>query len=162
MSKKVRKAIETLLELSPKLADTADAAGKVVERVEAFLNEKSGVGLPCWIVAERIESKDAPAEQHLWLGYDRVDGKFRIVVEQLIRHDDREEHSGPQPWATCSRDVRLTTLPKLPKLLEVVAEEARKMAEKNDTAIAAVEEILSAMNGESDVAGGKPPTTSAG
>jgi hypothetical protein len=151
MSKKVRRAIETLQELSPKLNDTTSAANDTVAKVEAFLNDQCSIGLPCWILAERIGSKEAPSEQHVWLGYDRVDGKFRVVVEQLIRHEDREEHTGPKPWASCSRDLKLNTLPKLPKLLEAIAEEACKMAEKNDTAILAIETILSAMNNDEGV-----------
>ncbi|HNO77300.1 MAG TPA: hypothetical protein PKN33_04490 [Phycisphaerae bacterium] len=150
MSKKVRKAIETLQELSPKLNDTTSAANDTVAKVEAFLNDQCSIGLPCWILAERIGSKEAPSEQHVWLGYDRVDGKFRVVVEQLIRHEDQEEHTGPKPWASCSRDLKLNTLPKLPKLLEAIAEEACKMAEKNDTAISAIETILTAMSDEKD------------
>lgn len=146
MSKKVRKAIETLMELSPKLNDTTSAANDTVSKVETFLNDQCSIGLPCWILAERVGSKDAPSEQHLWLGYDRVEGKFRIVVEQLIRHEDQEEHVGPKAWASCSRDVKLNTLPKLPKLLDAIAEEASKMAEKNDSAISTVEAILSAMD----------------
>lgn len=152
----MRKAIETLLELSPKLNDTTTAANDTVSRVESFLNEKCSVGLPCWILADRLKLEDGPAEHHLWLGYDRIDGKFRIVVEQLVRHNGKEEHLGPKAWASCSRDIKLTTLPKLPKLLDAVAEEATKMAAKNESAIQAVQEILAAMSEPAEPAQSEP------
>jgi hypothetical protein len=145
MSKKVRKAIDSLREISPHLNDATTAANQVVERVEQFLNEECSIGIPCWILADKVKGDEGPAEQHIWLGYDRVNGKFRIAVEHLVQHGGRQDNLGPQPWASCPRDVKLTTLPKLPRLLEEIAEEAQKMAEKNDVAVAAVEEILGAM-----------------
>jgi hypothetical protein len=132
------------LELAPALNDALGASGDVVARVEAFLNEQCKIGLPCWIEAERIKSEDGPAEHHLWLGYDRVDGKFRIAVECLAKREGHDEHLGPQAWESCRRDIKLSTIPKLPKLLEALADQAAKVAEKNEVAIQAVGEILEA------------------
>ncbi len=146
MPKKLKKAVRALREVSPKLNEATNAANDVVEQVEKFLNDECSIGLPCWILAEKVAPEDGPTGQHLWLGYDRINGKFRIAVEQLVEHGDRQESLGPQPWASCPRDVKLTTLHKLPKLLDTIAEEAHKMAEKNDATVEAVQEILGAIS----------------
>ena len=150
MSKKMKKAVAALREISPKLNDATNSANEVVEQVEKFLNEECSIGLPCWVLADKIESDEGPTTRHLWLGYDRVDGKFRIAVEQLVEHAGRQENLGPQPWASYPRDIKLTTLPKLPKLLDAIADEANRMASKNDVTVAAVQEILGAMRGDAD------------
>ena len=152
MSKKMKKALAALREVSPKLNDATNAANEVVEQVEKFLNDECSIGLPCWILADKIESDEGPTIRHLWLGYDRVEGKFRIAVEQLVEHAGRQENLGPQPWSSYPRDIKLTTLPKLPKLLEAIADEANRMASKNDETVAAVHEILGAMRGEAEEA----------
>jgi hypothetical protein len=89
MSKKLKKAFAALREIAPKLNDATSSANDAVEQVEKFLNEECSIGLPCWILADKIESDEGPTVRHLWLGYDRIDGKFRIAVEELVVHAER-------------------------------------------------------------------------
>jgi hypothetical protein len=120
----------------------------VVERVEKFLNDDCSIGLPCWIaIATGDGDENAPGDRHMWLGYDRINGRFCIAIEQLVDVEGKQEHMGPRPWASCPRELKLTTLPKLPRLLQYIAEAAEKLASKNDAAVEAVNDILGAIQG---------------
>jgi len=146
MSKKIHKSVEALRKIAPRLNEANAAADNVVTQVEKFLNEECSIGLPCWILADKLEINGDHCPQHLWLGYDRVNGRFRIMVERLVETAGKQENLGPQPWTDCPRDVKLTTLTKLPRLLEHIAEEAKKVAVKNDEVVEAVNDILGAMS----------------
>ena len=92
MSKKLRKAIDALREVSPRLNDSTTAANEVVERVERFLNDECSIGLPCWIaIAKGDTDEDVPGDRHLWLGYDRINGRFCIAIERLDAASEASE-----------------------------------------------------------------------
>ena len=96
------------------------------------------------------ESLDESTE-YLSLAYRRVGGSFRIaVVKEKVREDGEvygvvsTQLVSETPWLSAPRDVRLETFPKMPNLLQALAESAEKSEKRLAETNATVAELLKA------------------
>jgi len=85
------------------------------------------------------------------LVYRRVEGKFRIAVEEGTQTAFADENNWAShawkvrsevPWLECPRDVKLKTFPKLPQLLLDITKNVEKVIADVEKAKPEVEEVL--------------------
>lgn len=159
MTEELRKSLERIRDLTPKLNTVTNEASASVQRVEEYL-AKHSVGLPAsvWIDGEELPD-DCLIRRYLC--YDRVGTKFRIAVEtklverasaegQMLRADDasRESRQDIVAWSSCPRDLKLSSIRLLPDLLDEIANEIERVSKEAKPAIAAVKKVAKAMNGK--------------
>lgn len=153
MTDELKHAVERLRALSPKLNKTTDDANRTVQTVEKFLVEECSIGL----VAQVDEPGYMGKSPYYQIGFDRLDGKFRIVVTTVQwfsddqkpvsqNADDADRYTEEvAAWASCPRAVKLRTLPLLPSLLEKLASEAEQAIETTDEAVNAIHSLIGAI-----------------
>ncbi len=124
MSDDLRKSLEQIRVQSLELNKAADAAAAVVARVEKFLRDECHCGI--WATVDECPTatqlKGAAAGQadrglYALIGYDRVEGQFRIVAG--LRRPD--EAAAPKPWVNCDRQTKLQSFRLLPALVRTLA-----------------------------------------
>ena len=159
MTENLRKSIETIRNLSPKLNAATDDAHKTVVAVEKFLNEECSVGLPVRVVLPTpmtisafgaVDADDGTTTT--FLAYERLDGKFRIAVRVLTFELEKDEEGIYQvnsiesiPWVSAPREQKLKTFNLLPELLKVVASESQRMIDSSSETNETMNQILDAM-----------------
>ena len=158
MTEKVLDSIERIREVAGQLNQFTDEANRVVATVEKVLNEECSIGVSCEVEANVTEhgGGDGNAEglvETTYLAYTRVHGKFHLAVNTVVerKHAGPEQHREPvsadiKVWSSCSREEKLAALPKLPVLLDEIADRAAEMAEKTAGAAESLHEILTVLN----------------
>src|SRR6266566_6292805 len=146
MTDQLKKSIEQLRTMTPKLNAATDEANKTVAAVEKFLNDECSIGISAYVNAWRGDSGS------LRLAFDRIGGKFRIaVVDQKWIDDPQYPGNGSWQdvevvaWSESPRAWKLRTFPALPALLEKIASEAEDAIKRIDQTQAAVQEIMGAI-----------------
>jgi hypothetical protein len=119
MSAEISNSIESLRKLSPQLNKATDDANRMVQAVEAFLNDECKIGLPCFVQVWATDNGDRRG----LLGYDRHNGKFRIVLKEEFNQGD-EDLKDIRPWTEATRGDKLQSFTLLPRLLEAIVTEA--------------------------------------
>src|SRR5438445_10578251 len=104
MSAQAPSSIETLRELSPKLNAALEEASRIVHGVEKFLSEQCKLNLAHY--KTYLETSDGAVKS---IGYDRVGGRFRIVLKSTGIEDPgaaagaSAAHAEPQTWFDATR-----------------------------------------------------------
>jgi hypothetical protein len=114
----LKKAMAELRDSTKRLNAITDEANNVVRDVEEFLNKECGVGVCASVVVSTREIEKHGITLFTSLSYCRVNGKFRIAVENGSDDDPETE---AKAWAECTREEKLLTLPKLPVLIQEIA-----------------------------------------
>ena len=143
---KTREALAQLKVLSVQLNEATDAAGKTVSRVERFLNEECSIGT--WAYVDRAPDKDdeRPDKRRVIIGYDRVEGQYRIVAQMKEPDEPRE----CRPWVNCDRETKLQTFIMLPGLLHTIAEEGTALCRHLEETNKVVDELTTAIENEQE------------
>jgi hypothetical protein len=164
MTDKMRKKMESLRAITPRLNKATDAAAATLKAVDEFLAEL-GVGVPAassafkqWPV-EAAERGGTPNLGQYSLAYDRThfcSNRFCIhVLEQTFTTDgngqiddliDETQHN----WASFSRADKLKAFAELPSLIDSIASEATRIAERAEKAEATVRETMAALGSGPD------------
>ena len=145
---KTREALSQLRALSVQLNEATDAAAKTVSRVEQFLDEECSIGM--WAYVEHspdTKDDDCPDERRPLIGYDRVEGQFRIVAQMREPNEPKD----CRPWVNCNRETKLKTFSMLPGILHSVAQEGMALCRQVDATNKVVEELTTAMEDEQEV-----------
>jgi hypothetical protein len=135
----VKSSLQRLRELTPALNKAADDAAKIMLDAERVLTKELNLGVTAMAIVEQNEQSE-DFTQWITLEYRRVDGKFRIAVVDTGTEEGAKEEV--TPWAECPRDVKLNTIPFLPKLLENLTSSVEQNTSKVEAAVAAVREML--------------------
>src|SRR5258706_11749466 len=101
MSAQASTSIETLKSLSPKLNAVMEEASRIVHEVEKFLSEQCKLSLPLY--KTYLDAADGTVRS---IGYDRVDGRFRIVLK-ATRAGDAMADAEPRAWCDATRAEKL-------------------------------------------------------
>lgn len=160
MTKELRDKLAALRAIAPKLNQATDEATAIVQSVERLLGEdlKLGIASEYYFhqrMADGHENDDgdgAPVVD-VSLAYGRVNGRFCLhVLEVTSRKGDGEEEGKTvtigverTPWSSCSRELKLQSFTKLPKLLGRIADRAGELAKSASEASKTVRDLLDAM-----------------
>jgi hypothetical protein len=162
MTEPLRKSIESLRALAPKLNAATDDAARVVQMVERFLAEDCRLTLTAWVPL----AGDGDASVEKSLGYTRLANRFRIVLRQNpsngLEHG-RADSGQAYAWTDAPRGERLNSFRQLPELLDHIAELAQSCIKSAAETSSAVSKILDGGSGPLPVAPAVPaPAPSAG
>jgi L-fucose mutarotase/ribose pyranase (RbsD/FucU family) len=161
MTHELKKRLDALRAVAPRLNAATDDANRIVAMVEKVLVDELNLGVPAEATfAHYPDGRDddgVEVERLETLAFKRVNGRYRIVVETLIREamGHQDVHSlEDTPWPSCTREQKLNALPKLPLLLDRILSQSQKLAEAAEEAA----ESIKAMLAEDDA----PPVKSPG
>jgi hypothetical protein len=160
MTAELKKSVDKLRSLSPQLNAAAEQASRVVQLVETFLNDECKAGMPCSVT---VWTKMPDHEQYatvddfegLLLGYDRVGGKFRIVVQsntkELNHETEKDEITvNVTPWSDSPKAEKLKSFARLPMLLENIASEIEYSIKSTGETAATIDQIMGALGERGD------------
>jgi hypothetical protein len=140
----LRPRLERLETLAKSLNAVSDEIGKVVQGVEAHLNETLHLGVRASAELERGEDPTATISWHRRLVYDRYGPKFRIYVIYESYIDGNSDAYEETLWANCPRDMKLLAFIKLPELLDDLAAQVEKVLEQVDIGYDAIQAMIPA------------------
>jgi hypothetical protein len=149
MTPELKQSIDSLKKISPELNRVTDRASQIVARVEKLLNQELSIGIPG--VQFLKEEGIAPNGTREWyVVYKRVDGLFRIAIEEGLREDEDAELKTEETtlWAQAPRELKLVSVAGLPDLLAYITQEAERIMTKADAAADAIEKMVEALNGK--------------
>src|SRR5947208_3022972 len=124
MTESLRKSIDTLRGLAPRLHEATDQAALMVQRVERFLADDCKLTMSAWVPID--VDPEAPAVQSL--GYALLDGRYRVAIRDHAADNDPldlEPQGFIYPWSDAPHAHRLRAFRHLPALLSELSELAR-------------------------------------
>jgi hypothetical protein len=119
MSAQASTSIETLRELSPKFNAAMEEASRIVYGVEKFLSEQCKLSLPLY--KTYLEAQNGTVKS---IGYDRLGGRFRIVLKATRVKDPTDGPSAdaePRAWCDATRAEKVESFRYVPLLLDDLA-----------------------------------------
>src|SRR5687768_2402507 len=133
MTDELRRQVQALRAIAPRLNAATDEAARIVKEVQDLLGRELSLGITA--TSRGFDERPAPEGQESgrerrvssYLAYDRVGESFRIHVyhETCERDDDgafttvvAEERI---PWSSCPRQLKLRSFARLPELLHQIA-----------------------------------------
>ena len=158
MTEQLRKSLERLSQIAPKLNQATDRATSIINKVEEFL-ANSGVGMPAnadlgyreVVVCKDEETGDqTTGSEFSSVNYDRDrnTGRYRLLYKTW-----REDSSGnlisedeDVVLAQAPRHMKLEAVGALPQLLQAVAEAAEQAMATADANAEAVEKLLEGLD----------------
>ena len=138
--------LKNLTELSRKLNEGSDLVSQRIAQLESALNELK-LGVAAWVEIRVWEQMlDEPTGQTIEcekrLGYDKYNGKWGFVLSQgHPAFDDYEQVF----LRDATRDDRLEAVEKLPRLIQELEAEARKLDKKVASSAKAVQSMVEAI-----------------
>ena len=158
MTEQLRKSLERLSQVAPKLNQATDRATSIINRVEEFLSN-SGVGMPASAslghreVVVRKDEETGGQTTGLELSAvsydrDRNTGRYRLLY-QTWREDGYGNLMSEEEdvvLAQAPRHMKLEAVGALPELLQAVAESAERAMTTADANAEAVEKLLEGLD----------------
>lgn len=141
MADTLRPRLDRLQELSKKLNAATDDAGRIVQGVEAYLNDVLHLGLRA-SVEIKSESNDDGYESSTELVYGRYGQKCRIHIAQLDIHQGMPVNVEETLWANCPRDLKLAAYNSLPALLDALIKNVEATLEDVEVNTGTIETLL--------------------
>jgi hypothetical protein len=155
MTDELKKRMQKLRAIAPRLNSATDQASRLVAMVEKFLVDDLHIGVSA--VSSPFSTRPAGKDEHgnplqvdQALAFGRVGGSYRIHVLNRTGSVDgdgrwREITEKEEVlWPSCGRDTKLKAFEKLPELLDGIISEAERLASAADATAAKVREITSA------------------
>lgn len=151
-------SIDRIRELACQLNQVTDEANRAVAAVERLLSEECSIGVSCEVEANVTEHGEVDGDSEAlvettYLAYTRIHGKFRLAVNTVVErnHGDPGQHrelvsTDTKVWSSCTREEKLATFPKLPALLDEMADKAAEMAEKTASVSLPIREMLNLLD----------------
>ena len=154
MTDELCQSLDDIRKLMPQLNKVGDDVNEVVAHIGAFLSE-CDVGIPAEIgfcEEQLLDDENGNKRERISsLKYGRVQGLFQIAVETCIGENTHEPYlaryqtESIKPWSCCTRDLKLASFVVLPRLLNAIAENVRKMTGSAAEAVTAVDKVVKAM-----------------
>jgi hypothetical protein len=152
MTDELKKRMQRLRALAPRLNSATDQATNLVGLVEKFLVEELHIGISAEVSYEELPAGTDDDDHELRirhsLAFGRSGGSFRIhVVRETVAVDDVASARATLEqerilWPSCTRETKLKAFEKLPELLDRIIEEAERLAETSETTRIKVEEMI--------------------
>lgn len=133
MSDNVPSAVASLSQSVSELNSITDAATERVNQLEHFL-ESCGVGFDSTIPLHHGEKK-------YLFSYIRVSKRHRFALKPIALGG-----GDYMPWAECSRELKLKSLPLLPHLMESVVEKVKAELTKAQFAMQTIDKLFGELN----------------
>jgi hypothetical protein len=133
MSDEISASLARVQASAKKLNSLCDQAADAVRNLEIFLGDECSIGLEASVLV--MSEKSANGEYSLHLRYGRFSDRYRIIVSWKRGRGNNDTH---KPWAECSREAKLATLPFLGHLMDIVDAEIAKQIASYEPAIASV------------------------
>lgn len=157
MTNQLKKRLDTLRALAPRLNSVTDETSKIVAAVERTLVDELGIGVSAEVCfdskdfVEPIDPDDGDSgtvKEEVWrsLAFDRVNGTYRIhVLEERRREDqgcmDTVVNEERTLWPSCDRETKLLAFQELPKLLDEIISSGEVLAKMAEETAAKVKEM---------------------
>ena len=164
MTSELKKQLDALRAIAPRLDAVTDEANRVVAQVEKILVDELHVGVTASTLVATFEAgvdeDGAALERVEFLVFDRIGGRFRIGVSTVVRREDGE---GPPisdelvAWPSCTRDQKLRGVADLPALVKHIQESALSLAEAAEKATQAIKEMVGDLPPPEPIAEQKKP-----
>lgn len=173
MTAEMRKKLERLRAVAPRLNQATTEAGRVIEAVEKFLGELSlGITAEHLIAARPPDARpdsdpdeERPLEEiDARFVYGKYAGGFRLLVRDVLTRRSEigqwvdVEVLDETPWPSCPRELKLASFARLPALLDTIISKAEDLAEKSEGTSQVVRDLLDAMGQDADA----PPAAGRG
>jgi len=153
MTDELKKRMERLRLIAPRLNNATDQASKLVAMVERFLAEELRIGVAAktsefhsWDEGTTDEGESRRVIQTLAFG--RVGPGYRIhvvtetgVVDAAGKWQETTQRAETL-WPSCSRETKLKAFEKLPELLDAIIASAEEPAQTADETASKVEEMI--------------------
>jgi hypothetical protein len=140
MTDELKKRMERLRELAPRLNSATDQASRLVRMVEIFLVEELHIGISAesaefntWSAGNDDDGNARMVSQTLAFG--RIGSSYRIpVLDEMGIADADGNWQGlvsrqATPWPSCGRETKLRAVEMLPDLLDKIIQETERLAE---------------------------------
>ncbi len=158
MTDELKKRLDSLRAVAPRLNKVTDEATRIVSQVEKVLTEELHLGIACDVCFEYHKGKDpavdSDGDEVEWansrsLAFGRVNG-IHVLEERHHKSDDgscvgrydvlvSEERT---PWPSCDRETKLQAFAKLPQLLDEIFKKAGELAKTAEETASTVKEML--------------------
>ena len=152
MTDDLKKRMQKLRAIAPRLNSATDQASKLVALVEKFLVEELRIGVSAEVCYEELPAATEDDGRALRirhsLAFGRCGASFRIhVVRETVAVDDGASARTPLAqerilWPSCSRETKLKAFEKLPELLDKIIEEAERLARTAEATRVKVDEMI--------------------
>lgn len=165
MTEELRQRLASLRTIAPQLNNATNDASAVVQSVERLLGEELSLGVSAVssefdVSVEPITNSDGDnALTRSHLAYGRVAGKYRVFILRNSFDEDSGEPlcSGQTPWSSAPREDKLLSFSKLPELLGLIADGAKRLADESTKTVSEVLSLIGPIVTKPD--GGDPPPT---
>ncbi len=164
MTEELRKQVERLLAVAPRLNAATDEANRVAQPSRELLNEELSLGISAKIgtstpgPATRRTRPSTPASPTAAWRASTASTSPRSPTRTsraTTGYNTQEISRQDTPWSSCPREVKLKAFEGLPDLLYRIANDAEEMATAADATAKTVAEMLDAMGGTNVVEGGE-------
>jgi hypothetical protein len=161
---KIQTHFKALSEASPSLNAASDELTKTIGILDESL-KKLNVGLTAWVTfRSRVDDEYHPERfDDDQIGYCKLNGTWGIALRRVWGDPSYDADGGEGPWLfnDASREMRLSSVDKIPELIEALAKEAlsttKKIQEKTKQVLelaGAVKEIADAPKDKKVIAPG--------
>ncbi|QEL14049.1 hypothetical protein [Limnoglobus roseus] len=147
MSDPLKQSVDRITSFATTLNKASDSLICVIKDLEDFLAQ-NGVGVSTYVEIKRSPDIFDGPDDITSVGYDRWEGKFRIVV-----WEGTDQSAGTcKPWGECDRATKLLSASFLPQLLKRIADDLEQDAK---SAMDAAEQVAKAIEPALKSKGGK-------
>jgi hypothetical protein len=136
----VQSSYRKLSTVASELNFVSDELGKYVSEMDAAL-KKLNLGVEVWVDIKRDQDDRCFSSESL--GYQKIGGKWGIALRTISGMHGSEDDSDVEIWLfnEAPRSLRITSIAKVPELLEKLSVEAKKMIDEIDGNLARVKEV---------------------
>jgi hypothetical protein len=123
-TEKIQTHFQALSSLAASLNKASDELTKAVSILDEAL-KKLNIGLTVWVdYASRAE--EAWEYDDDQIGYCKVNGKWGIALQRIWGDNQQNTSGGEGPWLfnDAPREMRLTSVDKIPEMIEALSKEA--------------------------------------
>jgi hypothetical protein len=142
LASKVEASYRKLSSVASDLNFTSDQLGKSIADLDSAL-KKLNLGVSVWV---NVRGADDPNDGRHWceqLGYSKVGGTWGIALQTVRGHYSDPDGDAVESWLFNDgpRLLRLSSIEKIPELLEQLSTEADETARKIRLRLAEVQEV---------------------
>lgn len=139
MSEDITPSLARLRDSAAKLNQLCDEAAMSVRGLEEYLAKECGVGINAHVVVSI--SKYENHEEHIYLSYARWGDRFRVLIEWFDESAPEQEDTRSKPWAECTREEKLLTLPHFPNLIVAIEGKIASQIKHAQSAVSVITQL---------------------
>ena len=129
--KRVTELLPSLAATAANLNEASKELAEVVERLDGAL-QRLNLGVTAWV---QVNGYPFPGKSTFWseeLGYSRIGRKWGLALRRIEGDYQLEEFEKLEEWPfnEAPRDLRISAIEKIPKLLKKLDQEAKETVEE--------------------------------